>query len=242
MLVQACTYLDKSWKSDTPKLCVFIRAHRDSCLGSSNSSIDEQPFPGAWLCEHRCVPRPSSAVFVFLEPIRPEVYVCADVYDITQSLESLDVEHAIGFTHTGRSSELRQRRSQTRTISSSCASTPAAKPNSPTSQTPPGCGNSSQPRSCLPISQPSPTIRSVTPVSGANSTTGTAGAGPSSPGRSMRGHTPDRATFRLSVSESNHHIAGRSCYDYSAGNRYSRTYRPAAFTVSVVSTARPEVS
>lgn len=102
MLVQACTYLDKSWKSDTPKLCVFIRAHRDSCLGSSNSSIDEQPFPGAWLCEHRCVPRPSSAVFVFLEPIRPEVYVCADVYDITQSLESLDVEHAIGFTHTGQ--------------------------------------------------------------------------------------------------------------------------------------------
>ncbi|HEY8790376.1 MAG TPA: hypothetical protein VIM10_14750 [Actinopolymorphaceae bacterium] len=48
------------------------------------------------------MPRPTSAVFVFLEPIRPEVYVCTDVHDITQGLESLDVEHAIGFTHTGR--------------------------------------------------------------------------------------------------------------------------------------------
>jgi hypothetical protein len=46
--------------------------------------------------------RPTSAVFVFLEPIAPEVYVCADVDDITRSLESFDVDRAIGFTHTGR--------------------------------------------------------------------------------------------------------------------------------------------
>lgn len=38
---------------------------------------------------------------MFLDPIRPEVYVCADVHDITESLESLDVEHGISFTHTG---------------------------------------------------------------------------------------------------------------------------------------------